>query len=40
MQATAADEMAALERDGRAPTLRRWIEDYGDLRARARAACG
>jgi hypothetical protein len=34
-QARAADEIEA----GRAPTLARFSEDYGDLRARLRAAC-
>ena len=32
-------EIAALEAANQAPVTRRMIEDYGDLRARNRAAC-
>lgn len=38
-QNQAADELETLERENRAPTLRRFAEDYGELRARNRAAC-
>lgn len=38
-QAAAAAEMEALAAENHAPTLRRFVEDYGDLRARNRAAC-
>ncbi len=35
-QARAADELAALPADA---VLRRFVEDYGELRARVRAVC-
>jgi hypothetical protein len=38
-QGQAEAELAELERAGQAPVIRRFIEDYGDLRARNRAAC-
>lgn len=38
-QNQAADELEALERAGEAPTVRRFVGDYGELRARNRAAC-
>lgn len=38
-QRQAAEEMAELAQEGRAPVLRRFTEDYGELRARNRAAC-
>jgi hypothetical protein len=38
-QRGAAEEMASLEQEGRAPIVRRFVEDYGELRARNRAAC-
>lgn len=38
-QRQAAAELEALERENRAPVVRRFVEDYGELRARNRAAC-
>ncbi len=39
VQRQAAEELAALEQANQAPVTRRMIEDYGELRARNRAAC-
>ncbi len=38
-QRQAAEEIDGLAKEGRAPVLRRFTEDYGELRARNRAAC-
>lgn len=39
-QRRAANEMRDLQKEGRAPTIRSWIVDYGRLRVDARILCG